>query len=697
MKAVKVQAFLVLLFLSCFYSSASAETTNFVSGSSQVSPAIPEAKQHPTRFDLLFPEKPTFFWNYPSKIRLATQTSTEKRSSFYIDYLLSLFYSKDKTLLVFFNPKETQHRPHGEEMNMGLGVRKAFPKQNFILGFHTFYDKKYTVNELWHYQIGFGFEYLSEPLDFRFNFYDPLTRAKTVESLTSYEFGPSGLLVSRTKEEPLKGFDLECGLPLPFTKRFFSTRIYPGAFYYNSKLSKDVSGFRFRTETELTRYASLDLTLNSRNSQETEFVAGLRFTIPLDINRLWDKTPKTERPIKITSKDYLQERLFERVVRDLDVQSSKATQKEPYIDSSTGKPLELIFVDNSKNSTLPDGTYTNPYATITQAFNSSRYGEGKYIYVFKGNASYYGNYTLANRVTLWGSAYNGGFKGLPTSGYPLIDGEGVGDIITLANNNQVMGLQIQNPGNSSKGCIYFGNINYANIHHNIFAGLTGQNRRGIRGSVTSGTTTIDAHHNTFEKDTNYNQPATGVGRIEVRNSASLVARIYENVIQTGEGVGILSYNSARTNVTIWDNAMVVPTGGTGSSGVTIRLSGSSIQNVTIYNNSLASRNDVFTYGTGISLSILSTGTINANIYKNNCYNNTYGVQVNNAAGNLNVDLGDGSLGSTGNNAIYNNTVYAVDSNVTIKAENNWWGSANPPASLFNGTVDYEPWLLANPN
>ena len=104
----------------------------------------------------------------PSKIRFSTQVSTEERYSFYVDYLFPLYYSQDKGLLVFFNPKQTYHSPTSEELNLGLGVRKILGDE-YILGVHLFYDKKYSENHVWHRQRGYGFEFLFVHHQFLYN------------------------------------------------------------------------------------------------------------------------------------------------------------------------------------------------------------------------------------------------------------------------------------------------------------------------------------------------------------------------------------------------------------------------------------------------------------------------------------------------------------------------------------------------
>lgn len=76
---------------------------------------------------------------------------------------------------------------------------------------------------------------------------------------------------------------------------------------------------------------------------------------------------------------------------------------------------------------------------------------------------------------------------------------------------------------------------------------------------------------------------------------------------------------------------------------------------------------------------------------------------------FNFDLGNGLLGSTGNNSFYGNADWALYHNVTntltgwLKAENNYWGSATPSfPSLIGGTyfdqyTSESPYLETDPN
>jgi hypothetical protein len=372
--------------------------------------------------------------SWPSKIRLFVGGATHGRGIYYIDYLLPLYYSADQDNLVFFNPKEHLESPFQEETNLGLGLRRIFFDQ-FILGINYFYDKSYSLNRKLYSQNGGGLELLSEPLDLRFNYYKPVTKAKIVD--TTYKFAARGLMQIDSMEEPLEGFDFEVGGPV-FDK-YTKTRAYAGGFFYNSRLSKDIRGVRFRTETSLSNWLAIDNILDSSENGRIDITSGIRVNLPFE----WGRLRNAENPFDAAAViSDIKDRIFERVVRDLNVRSSSSPQ--------TSVEHSLTYVDNSNTNPAPDGTLDNPYTTITDAVNHVT--DDKWTYVKEGLSQdpiptyYSGDITLPSDVVLWGSGYGGGYRGLSVSGiYPVINGGA--DAITINNNNTVMGLQIQNATN----------------------------------------------------------------------------------------------------------------------------------------------------------------------------------------------------------------------------------------------------------
>lgn len=464
--------------------------------------------------------------SFPGKIRLSVQGSTEHRTAYYVDYLLGLYYPQEEDVLVFFNPKETISDPSAEELNVGLGIRKII-SQKYILGVHFFYDKKHSHSRAWHYQRGYGLELLSEAFDFRFNYYDPVNKPRVVDN--TYGFGQTNLIHYASYEEPLEGFDAELGFPLRF-KFFKTTRLYIGGYSYNSRLGKDKRGQRIRSETNFFDWLSMDLTYNNSNRNEGEFIGGIRFTIPIEPGRML----RGKNPVYKTNRPYIKDRLFERVVRDIDVQTESSTESE--LTSDANGLIEMIYVDNTNNTGTEDGTLSHPYNTLAEALSSPRYAQGKYVYVFIGDGTsngYTGEFTLLDDVVLWGSGYNGGYRGLPVYGNPVIDGGGTGVVITLGDNNTIMGCQIQNAENGIMGS----DVSTA-IKYNTITGNTGD---GIYLRFSGSTIASAVIQGNIIND----NAAAGID-INIGGNASFRAKISHNSIfsnKDGVYVGGLSTNS----------------------------------------------------------------------------------------------------------------------------------------------------------
>jgi hypothetical protein len=182
---------------------------------------------------------------------------------------------------------------------------------------------------------------------------------------------------------------------------------------------------------------------------------------------------------------------------------------------------------------------------LAGALASSRYGTGKYVYVFKGDGSAYaGGITLQNNVTLWGSGYNGGYNGIPVPGYPIIDG-GVDYNITLAANNTIMGCQIQNADYE----IYGENVSTVNINHNII---------GIDFGiflVSSGSSTVSA---TISGNTLLGGSGGGGEGILLVSygSSTISATISGNTISNGYyGIDLVNFGSSAISASIFRNTL----------------------------------------------------------------------------------------------------------------------------------------------
>ncbi|MFC1804238.1 right-handed parallel beta-helix repeat-containing protein [Candidatus Omnitrophota bacterium] len=695
----------------------------------------------------------------PSKVRLFAGGGSSSRGIFYLDYLLPLYYSEDQTTLLFFNPKVNIFYPSSDEQNLGVGFRKSF-LDKFILGLHFFWDRKSSPANAEHRQLGYGAEFLSQHLDLRFNYYNPLTSAQCVD--TNYELGGTSLVQFNQLEESLEGFDFEIGGPL--LEKYTRTRFYAGGFFYQSKLAKDVNGARLRTETNFLDWLSLDTTIDLRSCGEVEFTAGIRVTIPLELGRiLYEEDPHEENPFKTIPRDSpTKERLFERVVRDIDVQTSA----NPIPVKSDVSGIEMIYVDNTA-AAGGDGSLTTPYNTLAAALASARYigngGTANYVYVFRGNGTYtgyQGNFTLDDNVTLWGSGYDGGCKGIPVLGYPIIDGNNSGNVITLADNNTIMGCQIQGSGDDTwLAGIYGINVSAANINHNniidngdtgiflkftdalrhsdfIFTGNTvsGNGAGGIfmfnqaAGTISDFTFT----GNTVTENTGvgiymYNDGGgtisdftftgntlsgnTLVGAIYFFNyNASTISdftftgnTIIANPLVSGIALDNFNDGNSVSDFTFTDNTISGNTYGILFDNFSFAGDASAVSDFTFTGNTITgnANNGVYLVNLELASGTFSDFTFTGNTITGNTQN---GILLDKGLGAISgINLGNGSAG--GNNSLYDNgdgsTYFDInnDSGIDLlSAQYNWWGQAEPDSDQFGGdnTVDYTQPLASAP-
>ena len=128
----------------------------------------------------------------------------------------------------------------------------------------------------------------------------------------------------------------------------------------------------------------------------------------------------------------------------------------------------------------------------------------------------------------------------------------------------------------------------------------------------------------------------------------------------------------------------------------------------MHNATTTISNSVFEYNGSDGLYIyIDSGDGLASLFMQNnviIRNGDDGVEVYADGVTYDLNMGNATAGTAGYNSIYGNNMNAggaFDLNNTsaesISAENNWWGTTTPAAGQFNGTVDYDPWLSADPN
>jgi hypothetical protein len=603
---------------------------------------------------------------------------TEKLKT-YIDNLVPLVGAKN---IIVFADVKTVIGPNGSnEQNIGSGVRDLLFDEKLILGGNFFYDTRYTENKARHHQLAFGLEGLTKWIDLRSNFYFPVSGRQKVD--VAYSFRERSLVEVDSYEEPLTGLDYEAGVLIPLVSDYCETRFFMGGYNYFPGVGKSLNGIKGRIEIRPVKGITLNFELKNDNYSNTNFYVEGVMSIPLDEMNLFKiKNPLTEFCRYFSYKKGirpLRERMVDRIVRDIDVAISPAP------DKTESKVHDLTYVDNSYTSGSSDGTLSRPYTTIADGI--THVTGDKWVYVKKGSGDYSENVALANNVVLWGSGYNGGFNNISGTGYPIIDTSG--KIVTLANNNTVMGLQIQN----GEYGIYGSNVTGANIKYNNILDNSNTGVYFVMSSNSSRDLTIS--NNTLSSNATNNIAL-------LSTSGSAVADISNNIM-TGASYGIrlmAGQNSSITADLTYNNISSASTYGV-YINATPNLSSTPKVDIVLFHNIVtdcgtSSGYGIYIYvkGTGIGRISMSRSTITNNAGTGISWSDS-------TASDCIIDFGGGSLGSEGYNSCYGNTSHDASAYTVnmVSATNNWWGTASPSDSQFLNPayITYVPYLTSDPN
>lgn len=388
-----------------------------------------------------------------------------------LDILIPLW--GDEKRLLFFNPNFRIDDNDGNEQNIGFGFRRMSDCGHFIFGGNLFYDTMRSEQDNQYHQWGVGAELLSHWFDLRANYYDPFGDTEndigSSGATSGYYFQGYSLMMAggRQVEEALGGFDAEVSVLVPGISDLMETRL--AATYYNFDVDDgdDVDGWRSRLEIRPVQAVNLSVEYRDDDVRGSDTFFGGYLEIPFSMeNLLAGKNPfagagdlwsfgKGVRP--------LQERMTDKVIRDRHIVTA-STEAE----GGAGQAVvdnQMIFV-NQDNPNAGDGSFENPYQTLDQAAADERFLPGAWIYVFSSESYYYNtHFTLLDDQVFWGQGYTHPVYGLGGGNSPVLDGGvgGSGSVVTLANNNEVMGFTIQKGDTGIRG----DNILGANIHDNI--------------------------------------------------------------------------------------------------------------------------------------------------------------------------------------------------------------------------------------
>lgn len=684
-----------------------------------------------------------------------------KRSIFSTELWLPLAQRYDRVL--YADARLMGDNRDNQEGNFGIGYRVMNTTTNSVLGVHGWFDRRHTQNNSRFNQFTLGVESLGHDWDMRANTYVPLNDESIIGATgttnpylagTGLFYDVNGFLV----ETPQYGVDAEIGYRIPILQQEADTiRVFGGGYHFFRDQTKNVTGFRVRTEAQITSAFSIGARYQYDAPRGSQGFLDLKLRFPFDSKKAYQQ-------------DHLRARLDESPERDVDIVTASTTQagtqQVAVKNRSDGTAQRVIHVDNS-NADISggDGSLENPYTTLKAA--EAVLQDNDVLYVNRGTGTTLGmdegiNITQ-DGILLIGSGsdfiwdngrYTSSFGGaLPTTG-AIITAATAAPVITNINPRTATGTFDDNL-NGNGVLITSNNVSITGISVD---GL--QQGYGIAFFAVDGKQydTISITNNDVQANMTTNPWNNGIkiGSDNVNESVVQNILISNNLVNVTGGsarsiqlgaiglklqnVSIIDNDIERGNIIIGDGIVIEDlkvhrnTIAQGSlafyanratTDITADISENIIENgqfsfshqddgkmtANIYNNSFTQTSaNGQPFVVGQSATATENAELNLNLH-NNIFtkDGTAGGRVinisKNGLGTLNIDFGGGSLGSVGQNSFLRatgtNFVILSGGSYDLFAQNNWWGSAaGLPAgqSLSAGSsVDASNPLVADPN
>jgi hypothetical protein len=292
----------------------------------------------------------------------------------------------------------------------------------------------------------------------------------------------------------------------------------------------------------------------------------------------------------------------------------------------------------------------------------------------------------------------------------LIDSEDNAHITT-----RISGTSIDKIGSdtsNSDGIVFA--LDGSSVQRTTIRGLTYRNTTGVGGISATGTELYIAQLSEgtqFDlrvKDADYRQMVSDGLQFSVLGSrAQVSARITDSVITEAHGSGQIGGNAgnclAISNFGV-DNTIALEVKRSdltecSAMGVFVRNLGTLTDLDIHVARSTLSGNALANFWTEM---VGPIGNLAIRMEKNDVEESPEGIVLLNPSSNVmasDIDLGGGSLGSSGLNRIVGNTTDARVENLVVVAEENWWGNSAGPQNLEllgTASVDFDPFLTMDP-
>ena len=454
----------------------------------------------------------------PGRMNLGVQSGDQQAESFG-DVLVPV--AATSTSLLFINPRGSWNDDAGREFNIGLGCRRLFPDNQFIAGLNVFYDRRESDLDNRFNQFGLGAEFLSVWVDARANAYLPeggsremdryavttqtrrdyteVWAAPTGEDHRITQSGYDATAVYNIKttqhfqmsERSMEGVDAEIGvlLPIPHVRDITDIKVFAGYYDFNAQYGPDVAGMKGRVEVRPLPALILDAGwYEDKELLGSRYTVGARASLPFDLARLSHGRNPFSGALdgfrRSSGRPPFASRLTDMVIRDLHIRTEISPLAEVVPDRRVETTLVshdrhdyhevlasgVTFVDGDNQGAVANGTWENPYPRIAAGVQDA---VGTLVYVRAAARPYREAVTLKEGQTLWGSGALIQGRGNRVMGgiYPVLNSDGSGPAITLANRTTVAGMGIvQTPSAAPQDGIYGNNVTGITLRGNIIEG-----------------------------------------------------------------------------------------------------------------------------------------------------------------------------------------------------------------------------------
>jgi hypothetical protein len=365
--------------------------------------------------------------------------------------------------------------------NIGIGERTHIPSINHLFGLYLYYDVRQGNHHLTVNQLSPGIEILGKRMEYRINGYFPVgNRESRTYGLRFDRFKGNRMVIKKRKKFAMTGVDGEVGVHITQSTNH---DVYAGfgPYYFTADPFSSWGG-KTRWLWRYRDYISLEASYSYDQLFKNVFQGTVSFSYPFgpQFKRSGKNCPNSN-DLALSRAAFAPYRFEIPVIK-------RKTYRQNAKNSATGRPLNVWFVNNTSSSL---GTYESPFPTLAQAQAAS--GPNDMIYVFPGDGTSKGmnaGIVLKDGQTLYGSGRSHSYKTkqgsvvIPALSNNLPTLTNAGNIVTLANGNEVSGLNLFVTQVSASAIDGTSTILGTNINQNTISGSVDHNGVQIVGGGT---------------------------------------------------------------------------------------------------------------------------------------------------------------------------------------------------------------------